>query len=104
MSEAKHTPGPWRWVYADADCKRPIALEGPDHDVILASEDFIGPRAYVTEADANMIEAVPDLFEACEEVLMNLDYLRAIWGDEGVTRTVADAVRAAVAKAKGGQP
>ncbi len=58
----------------------------------------------IDHPDAHLMKAAPDLLAACEKVLMNLDYLRATWGDEGVTRTVADAVRAAVAKAKRGQP
>ena len=42
-----------------------------------------------------------DLLEACETVLKHLDYLQELWGKEGVTNTVAESVRAAVARAKG---
>ena len=49
-------------------------------------------------------EAAPDLLDACEAMLNRLDYLRNLWGDEGVTRTLCDQVRAAVARAKGETP
>jgi hypothetical protein len=37
------------------------------------------------------------LAEACQTFLGQLDYLRNLWGDEGVTRSVADKARAAIA-------
>jgi hypothetical protein len=58
----------WVWVYSDAECTRPIALESPDRDVLLISEDAIGPRAYVTDDDARLIVAAPDLLAACEAI------------------------------------
>ena len=110
MSETKHTPGPW------VKRKFPTGRGGipvwwildsiPDRDgqVIANAICYTAGTNDDVDANAALLEAAPDLLAACEKVLMNLDYLRATWGDEGVTRTVADAVRAAVAKAKGGQP
>jgi hypothetical protein len=90
-----HTPGPWFWLnYPDG---RKL-LCGPNNAVIHCP----GAPISISEADQAAIAAAPDLLAACEKALANLDYLRSTWGDEGVTRTVADAVQAAVAKAKGG--
>jgi hypothetical protein len=36
------------------------------------------------------------LAEACRAFLGQLDYLRNLWGDEGVTRTIADKTRHAL--------
>jgi hypothetical protein len=36
------------------------------------------------------------LAEACRAFLGQLDYLRGLWGDEGVTRTIADKARHAL--------
>lgn len=46
--------------------------------------------------------ALPDLEDACEALIAKLDYLTGLWGQEGVTRSLQDQVRAAIAKAKGG--
>lgn len=89
-----HTPGPWSWEYGDAECSRPIALSAPKYDVILASEDFDGPRVYVSDADARLIAAAPELLAALQGVLNVADRKT----DE------FDAARAAIAKAtEGGQ-
>jgi hypothetical protein len=97
----QHTPGPWAWVYADANHERPIALERDDGpDVLTASEDTIGPRAYVSEADAHLIAAAPDLLAACEELLVEVASMNAMRGYR-VMPTVVEKIRAAVAKAKG---
>lgn len=44
--------------------------------------------------------AAEQLAEAVEGAVARLDYLRELWGDEGVTRTVADKLRAALAAAR----
>lgn len=68
-----HTPGPWSWEFSDAPCSRPIALAARDHDVLLASEDADGPRAYISEADRLLIEAAPDLLESLRDVVALLE-------------------------------
>lgn len=40
------------------------------------------------------------LVGACELTLDRLDYLRNLWGDEGVTRATVDKIRAALAAAR----
>lgn len=39
---------------------------------------------------------IAELTEASQAVLANLDHLRDVWGDEGVTRTVCDKLRKAI--------
>lgn len=39
-----------------------------------------------------------DLLDALHLVKSRLDYLRELWGDEGITRSVVDKVNAAIAK------
>jgi hypothetical protein len=43
------------------------------------------------------------LAEACRAFLGQLDYLRGLWGDEGVTRTIADKARHALSTLDDGE-
>jgi len=71
-----------------------------DGDGYLINGIIRVPRTYEEyPADARLIAAAPDLYRACEAALAKLDYLRSLWGDEGVTRSVADQLRSAVEKA-----
>jgi hypothetical protein len=42
------------------------------------------------------------LYAACKSALDRLDYLRKLWGDEGITGGLCETLRAAVAKAEKG--
>lgn len=107
----KHTPGPWqagrpdmrtivdgvpsKWIYGPE-------VEGGDGYLAVASGRASSDWDEVM-ANARLIAAAPDLLAACETVLTKLDYIVNLWGAEGVTRTIQDQLRAAVAKAKGGE-
>ena len=41
------------------------------------------------------------LLDACNFVLRHLDNLTDVWGQDGITKTVQDRLRAAIAKAEG---
>lgn len=41
------------------------------------------------------------LREACEAVVETLDYLRGLWGDEAITKTLSDKVATALSRAEG---
>jgi hypothetical protein len=92
MSTAKHTPGPW-----SPACKTNSATHR--HPAILcdsgqvANATFQGSE-YVTDANANLISAAPELLEVAEGILVDdmLQYLP----DEYIAK-----VRAAIAKARG---
>ena len=64
----------------------------PDDD-----ESFEAARQRAIKAAALL-----DLEAACGAMLAKLDYLTELWGQEGVTRSLQDQIRAAIAKAKGG--
>lgn len=94
------TPAPWFWEY-HPDVKKPIALVANQRDVILATGDDGRSWIDVSDGDANLIKAAPDLLEACRAALANLDYLQSLWSKEAITDRVADGLRGAVLKALG---
>ena len=90
---SKHTPGPWV-PYAGTSGVFIVSNQAMGYETVahaLALDDGARP-AKVVEANARLIAAAPELLEACEMALrLRLD-------DDS---EVADAVRAAIAKAKG---
>lgn len=88
MSNQQHTPGPWEILKGDHG--RTIYSIGP-----LSSDEYAGTSwLEVSEPDAHLIAAAPELLEALESVLVNcLD-------SEGLAAAYTKA-RAAIAKAKG---
>lgn len=50
---------------------------------------------------ARMFAAAPELLAALHLTKGNIDRLVEVWGSEGVTRRVIDAINAAIAKAEG---
>ena len=98
---AQHTPGPWV-----------VSLHGAFFTDVRAGDEITGRRiawtwvqnqprtregalrtAQENEANALLIAAAPDLLAVAEA---------ALWEDDGLS--CADALRAAIAKAKGEQP
>jgi hypothetical protein len=64
VSEAHHTPGPWKVVYRD-DCDNPPSLLDADGDhVPLSSRD-----SPVAQANSRLIAAAPDMAEALKDIL-----------------------------------
>ncbi len=108
IERSKHTPGPWRagrpdmrtivdgvpskWVYGPE-------REGGNGYIAVASGTASADWDEVM-ANARLIAAAPDLLEACEAALANLDYLREQWGFHA-SREMTGKLRAAVAKANG---
>jgi len=98
MSEANHTPGPWK-----AWC-RSVYYEGgewPKSDFLqweIEGPEIPDGRGSYYQADAQLIAAAPDLLEALEACLET-------WKTTGVSNgAIEDAkqqARAAIAKAKG---
>lgn len=94
-----HTPGPWE-VWADPGIEtRDVFVVPVAGGVVVADIVTVNAHGIATEqtistghANARLIAAAPELLEACEAALLRDD----IASDE-----LGDALRAAVAKAKG---
>lgn len=50
---------------------------------------------------AHLLAAAPDMLDALRMFKSHADYIRNLWGKEGVTERVVQAVEAAIAKATG---
>ena len=108
MSDTKHTPGPWAW--GDMDSTSGLEPEEGDRFVLRGKPERAGANPYrplvlvvddnvsLDQPDRDLIAAAPDLLAACEQMLdwraQAKDYMHCL--------AVQEAMRAAVAKAKGG--
>jgi hypothetical protein len=100
MKEAKHTPGPWRWVENSVSEKgcRCIQFRGSSYWDIgsIQSHPLHGYSDDEAFANARLIAAAPELLHAlqqADEYLHEMNY-----GIRGYIRTL---VRNAIAKATG---
>lgn len=102
MSEAKHTPGPWRVVDIPFNDKRNyregygIAIEADDSCVALIDSPDATQRG-----NAHLIAAAPALLAALERVMATMPC------DHDATYEFYEATKdacAAIAEAKGGRP
>jgi hypothetical protein len=59
---------------------------------------------YAPDGEYVPAEVAERLYEALKATADRLDYLRELWGDEGVTRTVVDQIHAALKFADGETP
>ena len=105
----KHTPAPWR-VSSESPriIKKDYRAIGSDAGFLIAStmgRDDSGFYASEQEADANacLIAAAPDLYEALEDALIDFDNWAAHEDNHPHEHLVAwaEKARAAIAKAKG---
>ena len=97
---SKHAPSPWKIEpYVDA-----IDILDANGNAVAHLADRRIDHVGMPPDNARLIVVAPALLEACELTLSNLDHLTDVWGQEGVTRTVQDKLRAAVAAAKGATP
>jgi len=100
---ASHTPGPWTTSPVGrvvANCGNgPRATVWADEPELFTQE--------VIRANARLISAAPEMFEALKELLSGHDnlYVAHFGPNADPTRDIAThAARAALAKASGGQP
>jgi hypothetical protein len=100
---AVHSPGPWE-VSTDKNIHGHTDLVVMTHGYFIAT--LHGIHGGVDEANAHLIAAAPDLFAACEAGLTRLERLAVDKPKTLFPRLHAemDAMRAAIAKAKGGTP
>lgn len=101
MSESKHTPGPWRLGEEDnRNCMIPVLCGDEEEPYAVAEvshyDDF--PPGEQGSENAKLIAAAPELLEALEALVDDLDNkaLRRY-----LNRNVVTTARKAIAKAKG---
>lgn len=115
MTEPKHTPGPWKWE-PDRDSYRGSLLASTGQRVIEFEQFSCGgggeypvcdsARLNISDADARLIAAAPEILEALENFVAKYVQIIAsgdcgFWDPEK-EQHVIDA-RAVIAKATGGQ-
>ena len=114
MSQAKHTPGPWEWSdkYRTADSERNTwsLLGDGGYGILSCDGDENSPQSLGKsgEANARLIAAAPDLLEAAKLVIAwyeaEDDHSKAdFYQRMDMCRTSEAALRAAIAKATGGE-
>lgn len=100
MSNTKHAPGPWRIIPANQAIHQWVI--GDKEGYSIADCEPSGPVWNLDEADANarLIAAAPDLFEALRSCLAEME----AWELDPEMDTAAEPIRlarAAIAKATG---
>lgn len=92
----KHTPGPWRYWSCRKDDSCP-----PMYDYVQFANPkghvFRAPLLYLTEADARLIAAAPDLLLSLREFIARSEHGRLRFDEDHPIH----AARAAIAKATG---
>ena len=97
----KHTPGPWTFILTDP-APLPGFAYGIGHDPFGPSDVPWPVALAVTDADARLIAAAPDLLEALEVLtawIAKADRCDVPWPN--LLREADDKARAAVKAAKG---
>ncbi len=91
----KHTPGPWNW-YDNPHGGATVQAKGMTVAGVLAQGALPAPAQAVCDANARLIAAAPDLYDAALAMLEAEPYLAS---DE--SHLAREKLRAAVAKANG---
>ena len=122
MGEAKHTPGPWFWALDRQDQRTSLMRSGSGDYVVCPQADVenyglsVNPWNDVSDEDARLIAAAPDLLEALRSAWALMENGRdgpdpygSVCGllpaggveCENKAEEVRDILRAAIAKATG---
>lgn len=111
MNTSAHTPGPWFWAL-DADNQPTSLRQSGSGDTVIhpqAEQSDYGLSSHewndVSEADARLIAAAPDLLEALKALVNNYEGVcgNLPFGMMGRSQIAEDPApaRAAIAKAEG---
>lgn len=90
---SKFTPGPWGIVDG-------LFISGPD-GVEFASTKFDACEER-REANARLISAAPDMYEALQEARLQIQYLHEKFQETGTGNAALAKIDAALSKAEGG--
>jgi len=101
----KHTPGPWKQTDADMFGMYIEAVVDGRAVPVACALDMDDKPVEVIEANANLIEAAPDLLAALREIARDDGDVSALeaWADDEAGRQWFARARDAIAKAYGGQ-
>jgi hypothetical protein len=106
MSKAKFTPGPWKVNVGFRTYDGSFAVTAPDSDIAFVTFHGKAKRgeAWHTDdpeglANANLIAAATELYEALELGLRLLENMTSDDFSKGADKPFRDAARAALAKA-----
>ena len=93
---SKHTPGPWTAIIEkDGEHVVDTYVVDVDEDVVVR------PSAKLSEPDARLIAAAPDLLAALRALITEWDRPREIPADPDWCDAIVGQARAAIAKAEG---
>ena len=99
MKEAKFTPGPWRVdELFCADIQAPDGLDVATCCPWTLNRHTYGEEA---EANANLIAAAPDMYEALEAAILEYGKPGGPWNVPSSPGTWIDKAKAAIVKARG---
>jgi hypothetical protein len=101
MADTKFTPGPWRTALADDT----LIIDSEGNQVAETLGDYESDYRRM-EANAQLIAAALDMYEALGDALLAIDNMAAILTAHGLTGTLTDptpAIRAVLTKARGGK-
>jgi hypothetical protein len=93
----QHTPGPWAVKHHEDTDTYSIIVAGRQWNSWTVAA--LG-HSKEDEANARLIAAAPDLLAVCQELEESVEY----WSEYDVPLGIVDRIRAAIAKATGGQP
>jgi hypothetical protein len=95
-----HTPRPWE-AEINATTDGGWSVYAPDRSEYAAEGDLVVLADYVTEADARLIAAAPDLLSLLREALARLNESRSTFGVQTVAvASLIERCEAAIAKAE----
>ena len=96
MAKAKHTEGPWRLIHT-YDVDR-VTLEEYNHRYGVQIRDvgkLMLPRVEISKANAHLIAAAPELYEALDELSRHVQFV------VGIAPHYSEMAEAALKKARG---
>ena len=78
-----HTPGPWRYIARDPECRIPFGIEfvSGRSSVLPIADICDNPIPEEREANAQLIAAAPELLEAMKDMLQVVAHTRHMLAD-----------------------
>ena len=97
----KHTQGPWTCFVGNANGRGLIRIESSSESPIPGKHICSMPRGEISEQNALLIAAAPELLDACKEAILQIEYLHSKFKETGSGNNVVSRLQAAIAKTEG---